>query len=578
MTRPFDTVWVIGLGAVGSAIALLLAEHGYRVVGIEANEESLAAARTRLRRRAGEAAARELAPSSYQDELLARVECTTEPGTARPADLVIEAVPERGALKAEVLARATQLNQNDTVFVTTSIGLAVHPLAARIGRLAHTVGVHLCDTGRAPASILVEVAPTPMTDRTVLDAVHEFVRSLGRHPVAVTDHPGLFGNSVLLRHLNRAVTTFTKGYASRDDIDAAMRLGCGFLIGPLAHTDLIGLDNVHDGLTAIAERTGDPAMAPAPLLGRMVDVGLLGRRSGRGFYRYGPDERPPSPDPSPDPAAGRARPVCRVGVVGSGRMATGIAELLTRFGHGTVVVARTDVAAKQVRSSVEESLAGHPNVSADELDSVLARLHLSTEFAALGECDLVIESVTDDLAVKQAVFARIDRATRPGTVLATTTTRPSVLACATATSRPWDVVGLRFLHPVASVPLVEVVHTFYTRKEIVATAEQLVATLGKYPVVVSDRAGFLVNALLFPFLNDVVRSAHAHRLNHTDTDRLLTDGYGLPTGPFQLLDRIGVDRVLALQQAIHDESGGDPSLAPATELRDLAAATPRGLG
>jgi 3-hydroxybutyryl-CoA dehydrogenase len=318
--------------------------------------------------------------------------------------------------------------------------------------------------------------------------------------------------------------------------------------------------------------------APAPILKQMITAGLLGRKSGRGFYTY---DAPDSPTvvadeatPSDTNGFGATREVRRVGVVGTGTMATGIAEVFARKGLDVVLRARTlekaEAAVGKVGKSLDRQVA-KGRLSEVDREAMLARLTPAVEFEELADCDLVVEAVAEDLAVKQAVFGALDDVVKPGAVLATTTSSLPVIACAAATSRPSDVVGLHFFNPAPVMKLVEVVRTISTAPDVIATAHAVCAAVGKHPVHCGDRAGFIVNALLFPYLNDAVKMLEAHYAEADDIDTAMKVGCGLPMGPFELLDVVGLDVSLAIERTLFNESR-DPGLAPAPLLEHLVTA------
>jgi 3-hydroxybutyryl-CoA dehydrogenase len=525
MTRPFATVCVIGLGTLGSALADMLARDGRKVIGVDDDETPL--------------------PS---------------------ADLVVEAVPERLDQKIAALRRADAACSPQAVFATTTTGLSVTEIAANSGRMERTVGLHLCDAGSGTA---VELVRTPVTEEPVRRAVTELVGSLGLTPVEVHDHPGFVGGGLLLGYLNAAARMYEQGYVSRDDIDTAMTLGCGLPAGPLATLDTIGLDVAADSLTALFERTGEREYAPARILSQMADAGLLGRKSGRGFYTYEStvDERVPA---RPERAPGRA--VRRIGVVGSGTMASGIAEVCARAGYPTTLVARTETRAKEALTAVERSLERglrRRKMTDADVDRAMERLTGTDDLGALGDCDLVTEAIIEELTAKRAVFSELGRQTTPGTVLATTTSSLSVTECATASDRPEDVIGMHFFNPAPIMRLVEVARSPFTSAETLATAVATVDTLGKTAVTCSDRTGFIVNALLFPYLNRAATIARERHIHPETVDTVMTGAYGYPMGPFQLLDVIGLDVSLAIQERLEQDFGEH---APARYLTDLVQA------
>jgi 3-hydroxybutyryl-CoA dehydrogenase len=369
-------------------------------------------------------------------------------------------------------------------------------------------------------------------------------------------------------------------YVSREDVDAAMRLGCGLPMGPLALMDLIGLDTAYEILDTMYRRGGrDRRHAPVPLLKQMVTAGLLGRKSGKGFYTY---EHPGSPvvvadDETPATAGtgtAAARPVHKVGVVGSGTMAVGIVEIFVKAGYHVISVTRgLDRTAKmrdKLTASLEKAVVRGKLAEADR-DAALARVTWSNALDHLADVDLVVEAVVEDLTVKKAFFSSLDDICKPGVVLATTTSSLPVVECAMATARPSDVLGLHFFNPAPVMALVEVVQTIRTSPEALATARAVCARLGKTPVVCADRSGFVVNALLFPYLNDAVKMLEASYSTADDIDNAMKLGCAYPMGPFELLDVVGLDVSLAIQRELYLEFR-EPRFAPAPLLEHLVTA------
>jgi 3-hydroxybutyryl-CoA dehydrogenase len=206
-----------------------------------------------------------------------------------------------------------------------------------------------------------------------------------------------------------------------------------------------------------------------------------------------------------------------------------------------------------------------------ERDAVRARTTGTTSLDDLADCDLVVEAVVEDLGVKTALFAELDRLVQPGAVLATTTSSLPVIECARATSRPQDVVGMHWFNPATVMRLVEVVPTVATADDAVATVLEVCGRTGKHAVRCGDRAGFIVNALLFPYLNDAVRMLEAQYATADDVDFAMTAGCGHPMGPFALMDVVGLDVTLAIQRALFEEFR-EPGDAPAPMLEHLVRA------
>ncbi|KAA2259457.1 3-hydroxyacyl-CoA dehydrogenase family protein [Solihabitans fulvus] len=577
MTREFSTVGVVGLGTMGAGIAEVLARTGLDVVAVEIDEDGITRGRGHLVHSTERALQGGKLDAAGKDELLGRISYTTSLADLADCDLVIEAVPERIELKAEVFAELDRVCRQDTILASNTSSLSVTEISVQTGRPGKVVGLHFFNP--TPVLKLVEVVRSVVTEPDVVTDVVAFLERLGKVPVVIGDRAGFIANALLFGYLNHAVRMYESRYATREDLDAAMRYGCGYPMGPLQLLDLIGLDTAYEILDTMYHQSRNRLHAPAPLLKQMITAGLLGRKTGRGFYRYdAPDSPTVVPDghtPSTDelPTAG-VREVQRVGVIGTGTMATGIVEVFAKSGHDVVLRARTEdkaiAAVAKVRKSLDRAVAKGRLAEADR-DAALARVSPAVEFEELADCDLVIEAVAEDLAVKKTVFEALDEVCKPGAILATTTSSLPVIECASATSRPGDVVGLHFFNPAPVMKLVEVVSTIATAPEVTATALAICGRVGKKPVRCGDRAGFIVNALLFPYLNDAVKMLEAHYAEADDIDNAMKVGCGLPMGPFELLDVVGLDVSLAIERTLYLEFR-EAGFAPTPLLEHLVTA------
>ncbi len=263
-----------------------------------------------------------------------------------------------------------------------------------------------------------------------------------------------------------------------------------------------------------------------------------------------------------------------VGIVGSGIMGAGLAEVVARAGYDVIVASRSQASADGVLVAIDRGLAKaveRGKATADERTAVMARITVSEGIASLGECDLVIESVIEDIDVKLALFAELDHATKPSAILATNTSTLPVIDLALATSRPEQVCGIHFFNPATVMNLVEVVRPLTASAETTDAAMAFVASCGKDAVEVLDHAGFIVNALLFPYLNNAVRMLERGTASMESIDTAMKGGCNFPMGPFALLDLVGLDTSVAILETVH-ASFGNPSDAPAQTLRDKVAA------
>jgi 3-hydroxybutyryl-CoA dehydrogenase len=255
-------------------------------------------------------------------------------------------------------------------------------------------------------------------------------------------------------------------------------------------------------------------------------------------------------------------------------MATGIVEVFAKAGFEVVFVARSEDKSAAVVSAITRSLdkaVQRGKLTEADRDAALARITGSTKLDDLAGVQLVVEAVVEDLRVKQALFSNLDDICAPGTVLATTTSSLPVIECATATRRPADVIGMHFFNPAAIMRLVEVVTTVATAADVEATVLDITRKIGKHPVRCGDRAGFIVNALLFPYLNDAIRMLEGHYAVAEDIDLAMKVGCGYPMGPFELLDVVGLDVSLAIERELYLEFR-EPGFAPAPLLEHLVTA------
>jgi 3-hydroxybutyryl-CoA dehydrogenase len=271
-----------------------------------------------------------------------------------------------------------------------------------------------------------------------------------------------------------------------------------------------------------------------------------------------------------DPIAGWTT----VGVLGTGTMAGGIAEVSAKAGFDVVLRGRTPEKAEAAKAKVAKSLAkAVERGKLDEAarDEVLARITATADVADFSACDIVIEAVAEDIGLKRSMFTQLDAATKPDALLATTTSSMPVVECAMATERPERVAGLHFFNPAAVMRLVEVVPTVRTDDRTTAQARAFALKVGKHPVLCGDRAGFIVNALLFPYLNDAVKMLEEGYASVTDIDSAMKLGCGHPMGPFELMDIVGLDVTLEIVKALHTEFR-EPGFTPAPLLGHMVEA------
>src|SRR6476661_5215047 len=534
MAREFSSVGVIGLGTMGAGIVEVFARNGIKVVAVYVDEAAVQKGRGVLEHSTSRAVSRGKLSEEDQAALHARVHFTSSMDDLADCQLVVEAVPEHLELKKELFGKLDTIVGPEAILATNTSSLPVTEIAVATSNPKRVVGMHFFNP--APVLQFVEVVRTVVTEDEVFEDVKALAQRLGKQPVVVWDKAGFIANALLFGYLNHAVAMFESRYASREDIDAAMKLGCGYPMGPLALMDLIGLDTAYEILDTMYKQGRDRLHAPSPILKQMVSAGLKGRKSGRGFYTYAEPGSSQLVDdaltPTTQAQGGGVEPraVRTVGVVGSGTMATGIVEVFAKAGYDVTYVTRSQPKVDAVTAAVTKSLekaVQRGKLTEEDRDEALTHLTRSTSLEDLATVDLVIEAVVEDLAVKRALFENLDEICKPGAVLATTTSSLPVVECAAATSRPQDVVGMHFFNPAQVMRLVEVVHTVSTAPDVVATAQDVCARVGKHVVTCGDRSGFIVNALLFPYLNDAVKMLEASYATADAIDTAMKTGCGL---------------------------------------------------
>jgi 3-hydroxybutyryl-CoA dehydrogenase len=569
-------VGVVGCGTMGSGICEVVARAGVPVAFVEVSPERVEAGLDRIRTSLDRAVERGKMSAEDRDELLGRISGDTSYDVIADADLVVEAVPEQLSIKQETFAELDRVCKPGAIFATNTSSLPVIDLAVSTTRSNRVLGFHFFNP--APVMPLIELVRTVVTDPDVVRTAEAFAEKMGKTPVVARDRAGFIANLLLFPYLNQAAGMLEDGYATREDIDAAMQLGTGHPMGPLALLDLIGLDSGTAIMETMYAGFDDVRHAPRPLIRHLLAAGYKGRKTGRGFYEY---VEPNSSKTTGATAADRP-PVDpqliagwrRVGVVGTGTMATGIAEVCAKAGYEVIVRGRSVEKAETSVAGVGKSLgkAVEKGKLADgDRDEIMGRLSATDQIADLADCDLVIEAVAELIDVKRDLFAELDAVCKPDALLATTTSSLPVIDCAMSTSRPERVVGIHFFNPARVMRLVEIVTTVRTEDDALAQARAFTDAVGKHGVLCGDRAGFIVNALLFPYLNDAVKMLEEGYATVVDIDKAMKLGASHPMGPFELMDVIGLDVTLEICKALHAEFR-EPGFAPAPLLSYMVSA------
>ncbi|NBV27115.1 MAG: 3-hydroxybutyryl-CoA dehydrogenase [Actinobacteria bacterium] len=264
----------------------------------------------------------------------------------------------------------------------------------------------------------------------------------------------------------------------------------------------------------------------------------------------------------------------KVGVIGSGIMGSGIAEVAASAGCTVILRSRSQATADGMIAGLEKSLAKQVErgkKSQEDADALRARVSATTSLKDLADCDLVIESIVEDLGTKKALFNELNGIVKSGAIIATNTSTLPVIEMAMQTSRPENVCGVHFFNPATAMSLVEIVAPITASDETLAAVTEFATACGKDPVRVKDQAGFIVNALLFPYLNNAIKLFESGVASKEGIDIAMKGGCGFPMGPFALLDLVGLDTSLAILEALYLEFA-DANYAPAPLLKRMVVA------
>lgn len=281
-----ERLGVIGGGLMGSGISEVGARAGLDIITVEVDDDAAKAARDRVEASLHHAEERGKIDAAGVEENLARITFTSDLESLADRQLVVEAATEDEATKLTLFSRVGQiLEADDAILASNTSSIPIVKLGAVSGRADHVMGVHFFNP--APVMKLVELIPSLTTGEETIARMRAFVTDdLGKEPIEATDRAGFVVNSLLVPYLLSAIRMYEAGYASAEDIDRGMVLGCGHPMGPLALSDLIGLDTIRAIGVSLYDEFKEPLYSPPPILDRMVEAGLLGKKAGHGFYPY----------------------------------------------------------------------------------------------------------------------------------------------------------------------------------------------------------------------------------------------------------------------------------------------------
>ncbi len=281
---PVRSIGVVGAGTMGGGIAQVAAAAGFAVTLIDISESALANATQRIAGGFDRLVKKDKMTPAAREEALARIKTATDFGALAEADVIVEAATENADLKTKVMQLIDKAVRADTIVTSTTSSVSITKLASVITDPGRFIGMHFFNP--VPVMSLVEVVRGLQTTDATHDLITALAEKMGKTPITVKNVPGFIVNRLLLPMINEAFFALAEEDASPGEIDDAMKLGCNHPMGPLALADLIGLDVLLSVMEVLHREFGDPKYRPCPRLREMVDAGYLGRKTGRGVYRY----------------------------------------------------------------------------------------------------------------------------------------------------------------------------------------------------------------------------------------------------------------------------------------------------
>ena len=280
-----SNIGIVGAGTMGSGISQVAALTDHDIVMQDVSEEATRRGLGAINKSLQRLVDREKITANAKDTAIGKIKTTTDLSDLADCDLVIEAATENMALKLSLFEQIDKVSRPETIIASNTSSLSLTKLASVSGRPDKVIGMHFFNP--VPMMALVEIIRALQTSDDTFTRVDELTRELGKTPVSVKDSPGFVVNRMLVPMINEAVFILYEGLASADEIDAAMKLGAGHPMGPLALADMIGIDVCLYVMNILLEEFGDSKFRPCPLLKQMVDAGYLGKKSGKGFFDYG---------------------------------------------------------------------------------------------------------------------------------------------------------------------------------------------------------------------------------------------------------------------------------------------------
>lgn len=533
MTSEITRLGIVGAGTMGAGIAQLAAGAGCEVVLCDVSAEVVERGISRVRAGFERGVERGRMTGEARDAALGRVRAATALGELRDAQLVIEAVSEDLTLKRQIFAELARVCGPEAILASNTSSLSITAIANGVERPERVAGMHFFNP--APVMALVEVIGGALTSAETLDTITALAERLGKTPVRAQDTPGFIVNRVARPFTGEALRIVSEGIATVPQVDRIVR-AAGFRMGPFELLDLVGIDVNFAVHQEVYEQTfHEPRYRPQRLQAQMVAAGLLGQKSGRGFYRYADGQRVAAEDHDLYSDIGPLSRVATVLIAGHGPVADDLALALQGAGQEVVTY------------STEESTtlmnAGIPR--ARRLRDVL----LTTTLA--------IEAVPGPRELKRAYWYELDDSLPPLIPILALALGQGTTELGSWASHPERVAGIGFAGPFATAPIVELGKGLRTSESALRRSIAFLRRMGKEVTVVGDPPGQVLTRLLSCLINEAAFALEEGIASAADIDTAMRLGLNYPAGPIEWSSRLGLETVVTTLDGLHAYYGED---------------------
>ncbi|CAJ0584251.1 unnamed protein product, partial [Mesorhabditis spiculigera] len=542
LNKQVQNVTIIGAGLMGSGIAQVSAQAKINVYLVDQKEAALQKAQKGIESSLSRVAKKKFADDAegqkkFVGNATQFIKTTTDVEEAvKNADLVIEAIVENIDVKRDLFAQLEKNAKSDAILTTNTSSLKLSDIGLNLKNKKNFGGLHFFNP--VPMMKLLEVVRHADTSDETFQTLNEYGKAIGKTTVACKDTPGFIVNRLLVPYMFEALRMYERGDASMEDIDVAMKLGAGYPMGPFELTDYVGLDTskfIMDGWHKAYP--DEPLFKPSKFLTQKVADGKFGRKSGEGFYN----------------SRSFNRQIKNVTVIGAGIMGSGIAQVSAQ--------AQINVFLKKFA----DDAAGQKKFVSDVSQYIKTTTDLKK---GVRDADLVIEAIVENLDVKRALLAQLEKDAKSDAILTSNTSSLKLSDIGLNLKNKKNFGGLHFFNPVPMMKLLEVVKHSDTSDDTFNKLNEYGKAIGKTTVACKDTPGFIVNRLLVPYMFEALRMYERGDASMEDIDIAMKLGAGYPMGPFELSDYGGLDTAKFISDGWHKAYPDEPLFRPSRLLEE----------